>query len=368
MRLLYACPSTNLWSKSARHATLPQEVLPLSRLQACLTLLLLASTLPTQAADRQVDLLARFVDARDKTNLVTAETSKQPWHIAATFDLVDADGKVKEKGTFDEWWADKAHWRQSFASPSFKKERLKDDTRELVSNQAPVPYLLDLMLRNLVAPLPHFGHGDPVLKQVSRTFNGHPFDCITTDFTPGGKSSDPSRLPLYCFDHGTQELRFTSRFTWEMAVFNRPGQFLQKNVNLDLTILEDYKPVLHAVVTALQSTTSDDPHFQPEADLVPQDNSNQPTPVASPPKRLKGPQPSMPLGATRDERTGVVLLNVIVATNGQVVSAEPLFATNQKLQASALEAVKRWTFEPYTIDGKPIEIVTPIRINFEAGR
>jgi len=36
----------------------------------------------------------------------------------------------------------------------------------------------------------------------------------------------------------------------------------------------------------------------------------------------------------------------------------------EKLQLSAIDAVKRWTFKPYLVDGAPVEVETVMTVNF----
>jgi protein TonB len=60
---------------------------------------------------------------------------------------------------------------------------------------------------------------------------------------------------------------------------------------------------------------------------------------------------------------GVVVLQAILSKTGevedvQVVSGPPL------LQQAAMDAVKRWKYRPYLVDGVPAEVQTTINVNF----
>ena len=334
----------------------------MSRLRNCLLLFPLLLFSMAARAESQEDLLTRFVAARDQANLVSPTT--KPWHMAVTFELLDSDGKEKERGTLEEWWASPTHWRQSFNSPSFVHDRIRDGARQFVTSQATTPYFQSLLLHNLLSPLPHFGHDNPKLKSEDRAYSNHHFDCLTTDFAPENRTEDRTNLPIFCFDRGSNELRFTSRFGIEMVVFNRPANFQNQNVNLDLTILENLKAALHAAVTSLQSITPDDTHLVVPAGFVPADKSGQPTLVPFPPKKLRGPEPVLPIGTPRNKMTGTVLLDTQIAEDGHIVSVEPLFSTDPLLEDAAMDAVKHWVYQPYLLDGKPIAVQTPIRINF----
>ena len=61
---------------------------------------------------------------------------------------------------------------------------------------------------------------------------------------------------------------------------------------------------------------------------------------------------------------GTVVLKVEISQAGTVrdvnlVSGHPLLA------AAAIEAVKQWTYEPYLLNGQPIEVKTTVRVLFE---
>ena len=84
--------------------------------------------------------------------------------------------------------------------------------------------------------------------------------------------------------------------------------------------------------------------------------------------RLKHPVvPVYPAKAKKKHIEGTVKLRAIIATDGsvqdlKVEEGEPILA------ASALTAVKQWTYEPYTLDSKPVEVSTTIVVIFELAK
>ncbi len=74
--------------------------------------------------------------------------------------------------------------------------------------------------------------------------------------------------------------------------------------------------------------------------------------------------PEYPAVARTARVQGSVLMHAIIGTDGtiqrlQVISGNPL------LVRSAMEAVKRWRYRPYLLDGKPVEVETNITVNFK---
>jgi len=81
---------------------------------------------------------------------------------------------------------------------------------------------------------------------------------------------------------------------------------------------------------------------------------------------LSQPQPVYPPIAKAAHVQGVVILHAIISKGGtienlQVISGPPM------LTSSALEAVKRWRYKPYLLNGEPTEVETTINVNFTFG-
>jgi protein TonB len=63
---------------------------------------------------------------------------------------------------------------------------------------------------------------------------------------------------------------------------------------------------------------------------------------------------------------GAVILHAIISKQGtienlQVVSGPPM------LTGSAMDAVRRWRYKPYLLNGEPTEVDTTITVNFTFG-
>jgi len=74
-------------------------------------------------------------------------------------------------------------------------------------------------------------------------------------------------------------------------------------------------------------------------------------------------QPDFPSEAKAKGIEGTVTLDAVVGNDGiiqslSVQSGDPLLA------ASALEAVRHWTYRPLKVNGVPVEVATEIDVNF----
>jgi hypothetical protein len=59
-----------------------------------------------------------------------------------------------------------------------------------------------------------------------------------------------------------------------------------------------------------------------------------------------------------------VVLRVVVGTDGSVMNVRPLSGPVSLLSAAS-DAVKWWRYQPYLIDGQPVEVETTVRVSFQ---
>ena len=74
-------------------------------------------------------------------------------------------------------------------------------------------------------------------------------------------------------------------------------------------------------------------------------------------------QPDYPSLARLTHTQGAVVLHAVISRQGtienlQVVSGPPL------LMKAAIDAVQRWRYRPYLLNGEPVEVETEITVNF----
>jgi TonB family protein len=101
------------------------------------------------------------------------------------------------------------------------------------------------------------------------------------------------------------------------------------------------------------------------------DERGRPFPDASQPLRIDGTMtggrvihselPSWPKGRVRFQ--GVIIMEAIVDRRGRVCAVR-LLRGSGPLAESALTALKRWTFEPARINGRPIPVYFTIDLRF----
>jgi TonB family protein len=74
-------------------------------------------------------------------------------------------------------------------------------------------------------------------------------------------------------------------------------------------------------------------------------------------------EPLYPPDARAAHRTGEVLLEVVVSSEGAIAETK-LVSGDPVLAAAALDAVRTWRYEPYRVQGRPAEFQTDVTLKF----
>ncbi len=79
----------------------------------------------------------------------------KPWHLKATYQLYDNQGKPSETGTYEEWWFGPMHYRVAYHSPSFNQEEFRTDKGVFrTGDQGWVPWPISEIRDNIETPNP----------------------------------------------------------------------------------------------------------------------------------------------------------------------------------------------------------------------
>ena len=85
------------------------------------------------------------------------------------------------------------------------------------------------------------------------------------------------------------------------------------------------------------------------------------------PKVLSEMKPNYTSQAMREKIQGDVELQVVIGIDGKVERARVLQSLDKiyGLDEAALQTIKRWTFEPGTMQGKPVPVVVNVNLTFK---
>jgi TonB family protein len=115
-----------------------------------------------------------------------------------------------------------------------------------------------------------------------------------------------------------------------------------------------------------------DPNAKPPADDEPPKEStaksSEPKGPVVASKLLKQPPPSYPETAKAYARSGTVTLEGIIGIDGKLHNVYVYSPAGFGFDEAAVEAVKKWLYQPVSIAGKAIAVDTTININFNLDR
>lgn len=82
------------------------------------------------------------------------------------------------------------------------------------------------------------------------------------------------------------------------------------------------------------------------------------------PEKISAPQPQYTEIARKARVQGVVIVQAIIDKTGNVTNVKVLKGLPMGLSEQAVEAIKKWKFEPATLNGKPVDVYYNLTVNF----
>jgi Gram-negative bacterial TonB protein C-terminal len=321
---------------------------------ALLSLCLLSAA---RAADTTA-LINRLIQAGHSSWIGSPEL--QPWHLKLEVQLFDDKVQPTEKGTIEEWWTSPAAYQITYTFPSYTASIVHSgNVYSRTKGTDSPPFLLHLLLRQVVAPMApdkEISQSTPVLRNL--TVEKLPLECVMIARKVDDTSEPPLGLfPTYCFGPGTNSLRMIYDFGSQAVIRNSMGVFQKREVALDITVLDNGKKKATAHLSTLErNSTLTPPTIDPESF----EKEEPATPV--PGSVMAGHKASgeLPVGHYR----GAVVMNATIGRDGHVRSVWLVTVSNSQLALAAVAAVRTWTYTPWLLNGKPVEITTPITFNF----
>jgi TonB family protein len=322
-----------------------------------------------------------------------ADSSLKPWHLKATYQLYDADGKPGELGTYEYWWASPSLYRSTWSRPSatHTEWRVADDEVADSSTGSPLNYFEFRLRTALFSPLPKpeelNAPGVRFDVEKEKLFaNGDKSPCIMVIPNMPSQSADlasPSLglFPTYCFDPDRPMLRAETSFGTLSMQFNNfvmtQGRYLAKKID----IFSGKRQILSATVEAATAISPSDSALTPAAEVkvvkYPKVTDGATTRIvprvnvpagASVGMILSKVPPVYPVDAKQAHVTGTVVLQALIGRDGSLQDLRVVQAPAASLAASALLAVSQWKYRPYMLNGNPVEVNTTINVIFTLGR
>ena len=306
----------------------------------------------------------------------------KPWHLKATYQLYDDQGKPTEQGTYEYWWASPQMYRSTWTRPdATKTEWTVNGTLYSKESGSALRYFERVLGTLFLHPLPSrtvFGSGKLRLGLKMVTSGQVTLACVgaapQSDFHGKPQAPGPGTTQYYCFEPSSLALRVTTNpntiTTDYSSIVKFHGHYLAQQV----VVWAGKQEVFSISVGAIDDLNSSDPVLSPTADATPGRSV-----VTEPIAGIAGDQvemgslvkrtlPVYPVIAKTEHKQGVVVLGGTIGPDGKVHNLEVLASPFPLLAISAVDAVKQWEYKPYRMNGQAVEVETVINVFFSLGR
>lgn len=257
------------------------------------------------------------------------------------------------EGSYSLFWNGQDQWREEINIPGYSEIKVADKNAILVKRTTEyLPWqinvihgLLDYAQYLAVAP------NEKIKRVLNREISGIKAACVEIAFQSSGSRQvciDPSNGAL------VRELPFVDENLTSVGT---------KVFPFSLSYLDHGKLIAEATVTELKTPAQfSASKFDPLAGGVSQPKCDSKKVRAG--KLIARVNPVYPVAQRYAHVEGTVKLYAVIGTDGIPHNLEVLSSVDPALDASSLEAVQQWRYEPYTCNGIPVEVESVVQVNY----
>jgi len=298
-----------------------------------------------------------------------------PWHLKVSFQLLDDKSTVTDSGLYEEFWAGAELFKRTYTGHAFKVAEFGTSGGVKSSGDRIWPsWALNSLRDTIVAPLPNEADLEKSEFQTrdvkaARSDKGRAdLVCFTVKDKPTAFTKPLFPKATYCFDSHDPFLRTRGIYGEGLdSTSNDPTVFHDRWIPRDIALLHGGKLMLTAHVETIEELSRIEDASS--GSLSADSSSPQPDTVGVPSETAEGllishVPPVYPAIAKAARIKGTVVLQVLIGKDGKVKelgveSGPPL------LQQAALDAVSRWVYRPYLVNGKPKPVFTKVNVIFK---
>jgi TonB family protein len=305
---------------------------------------------------------AALLELAAKKNGLQNVTSA-PWHLKATYEVMDEKGQAKDKGEFEEFWVSESKHRSSYSSSNFNQTLIATEKGFYSEGDVGTPRgaasLVRWTLLHGISLGRDWSKGE--LKLEERSVGSGKIKCITIAM----KSSVPFSPEVECLDDHLPVLRISVRASGSLhTLYEEIVLFEGVYVARLIQLKSESKAILRVHINVLEPyTTVDEALF-----VAPPDAVYAPRMVTAPSAVTVGNiakkvAPRYPATAKQQRIQGVVVLHAVITREGKISDLQPIVGPVE-LIPGAVDAVKQWEYHPYLLNGVPVEVETEINVVF----
>jgi TonB family protein len=291
-----------------------------------------------------------------------------PLHLHLTFQVLDHDRNIVDRGTVELWQSGERQYRISVKSSRFSSDVYLTDGRTVtVGDQNPPAYPLNLIAPALQNPLPDEAWTTSMILALQHsTVGGEDMVCVAAHSPLSTDTPNTPAEDRYCFQGSSPAVRlselsgsvyaydsvseFDGRWVARSLRITSPGKFASE-VDARIDTLEVLDPVPAGIFN---------PPLHAGISRIPIESGV----MAG--KRISGTTPKYPSSAKKKRIQGTVVLLATIDKEGKITNLEVISGLPE-LQEPSVKAVRDWRYTPYTLNGQPVEVETQINVNFALG-
>jgi TonB family protein len=308
-----------------------------------------------------------------RLNRLTGEGIK-PWHLKASFKLLDEQGNTLEDGHIEEFWAGPHKSRLTYTSTDYAQTTYWTDTGTMRSGDKQMPPVPVLEMRNqFVQPLP-----DPAYLE-HQSFDMRPqqagsakLSCLAVKAAEGSIGLPALLGHVYCLDEARPLLRISAMGQApdhvDQYVRNKVINFQGHFVPQDIRMVRSGRDLITAHLDSIELLNPvNDADFTPPPDAIPLPRKIAISAGVAQGNLIRNPRPEYPQEAKAAGVSGTVVIEATIGKDGRISDAHAISGSSMLRQA-AVDAVKNWAYKPYLLNGEAVEVDTTINVVFSLGR
>jgi hypothetical protein len=299
-----------------------------------------------------------------------SDPNLKPFHIKATYQIYDDQGNPTEQGTFEYWWASPTVYRLSWTRPHaiHTSWHTADSKVAYIESGERLRYFERRISSDLIMPLPTTAQVDPktaTLEHHNLKLAGVELSCVSISSLHSQPRDDNREFPTYCFDSSVPALRLTYEFNGVvMTSYDQLVALKGKFLARDVRMIAGKQTLFSFKVDMIDSFKPEDPLFTPPPDATFKPDAVQSVKQLKPGLLVKSGTPMYPKLAHDQHLQGVVLTEAVIDADGSVKDPRVIYASSPFFAKPTLEAVSQYHYEPYQLDGAPIETDTVVSAIF----
>lgn len=288
----------------------------------------------------------------------------RPWYVMADFQTFDPDGKPKDKGTFEEWWAGPEKYKISYTSSGFNQVLYHVGGKSLVTGDTGwVPLPEHMVEEYLFRPLSSKSEIDKLdYSENYSKFGKVRLKCIEEHVKPGQPPFGSN-----CFADDTPIIRAEKSGGGFGVVFNNIVEADGHYIARQISVQDSGSPIVNLNVTALEFPPRivDAMFAPPPSAVAAQVFWGDPSVTAG--HRIGGDDPPYPAVAKVQRIQGTVILSVLINKAGTIDDLQ-IIGGPEALRQSTFKAVKTWRYKPYLLNGEPVKVQAKINVIYTLGQ